>query len=65
VLFTILFTAFRRAEPWARLTMVTVPVVWFAHFVLAPGTVHNLVLGVVTSLALAATHPPRRESPSD
>ena len=58
VLSTILFTAFRRAEVWARLTMVAVPVVWLAHFALAPETLHNLVLGVGTSLALAATYPP-------
>lgn len=55
VLLAVLFTSFRRAERWARLVMVSVPVVWLAHFMLVPETVHNLLLALITSCALAAT----------
>lgn len=67
VLLYVLVTSFRRAAPGARLVMVTVPVVWFAHFLLAPGTAYNLLLALVTALALAATLRPRRprEPPAD
>lgn len=54
VLLVVLFKSFRRAELWARLVMTSVPVVWLAHYLLAPGTVHNLIMAVITSFALAA-----------
>ena len=53
VLLAVLVTSV--AQRWARLVLVSVPGVWLAHFLLAPGTVHNLLLALVTAAALAAT----------
>lgn len=62
VLLCVLLTSVRRGERWARLVMVTVPGIWFAHYLLAPGTVHNLALALVTSGAWAAAALPRRQA---
>ena len=57
VLLVVLLTAFRRGDRWAWLVMTVVPILWLAHFLLAPETIHNLVLAVFTGLALAVTYP--------
>ncbi len=57
VLLVVLVTAFRRALRWAWWVMAVVPMLWLGHFVLAPDTVHNLILAVITGVALAVTHP--------
>ncbi len=56
VLLAVLFTSFRRAERWAWLVMVSVPLLWLTHFLLAPETLHNLILAIITCLALAVTY---------
>ena len=33
------------------------PVLWVFHFVVNPATVHNLVIGVVTTLGLLLAYP--------
>jgi hypothetical protein len=62
VLLTVLFTSFRRAERWAQLVMVTVPVVWLAHFILAPEIVCNVILALITSCSVAVNVRPRPNS---
>ncbi len=57
VILVVLLTAFRRGERWAWLVMTVVPILWLAHFLLAPETIHNLILAVVTGLALTVTYP--------
>ena len=57
VILVVLLTAFRRGYRWAWLVMTVVPLLWLAHFLLAPDTVHNLVLALVTGLALGVTYP--------
>ena len=57
VILVILFTAFGRGNRWAWPVITVVPLLWLAHFLLAPETVHNLVLALLTGVALAATYP--------
>jgi hypothetical protein len=57
VILVLLFTAFRRGSRWAWLVITVVPLLWLAHFMLAPETVHNLVLALVTAVALGVTYP--------
>ena len=56
VLLAVLLTAFRRSERWARLALTSVPLLWLAHFLLAPDTVHNLVIAIITALGLGMTY---------
>ncbi len=57
VILVVLFTAFRRGHRWAWLVTTVVPLLWLAHFLLAPDTVHNLVLALITGVALGVSYP--------
>lgn len=57
VVLGILFTAFRNGLRWAWLAMTVIPLLWLAHFLLAPETVHNLALALITAAALTVTYP--------
>jgi hypothetical protein len=56
VVLTVLFTSFGRFERWRWFVAASIPAVWFAHFILAPETVYNLVPAILTSLALGVTY---------
>ena len=55
LLFVALFTGFQKGDRWAWNVLWMTPLLWFSHFALAPDTVHNLALGVVSALALVLT----------
>lgn len=56
VLLIVLKTSFRRGARLPWILMWIVPIVWFSHFLLAPGSTYNLVLAIVTCVALAMTY---------
>jgi hypothetical protein len=52
----ILFRNFRGGEQWAWWVLWLLPVLWVFHFLFNPATVHNLVIGVVTTLGLLLSY---------